>query len=283
MAESYRSRYSNSIIPLQVWFVQFLWILFHEVYSEDLLHSRQIGKPVSSWSTLRTYVLKSLACIKSDNLIWLSVVQTFNYDVNSIIAELPNWISHLIIKLSSRIKHILTKRSNCSSSDLLIAISERINELTSYINFSQLVVNHGGMSNQKPNNRTNSDFDHRRLYLFQHLFEKRHENAVYQRIRHIWVDDDGFKVLESTYLFVDGGIAGNRSVHITQVALDFGGVNVLKNLITCPRNEFQVLYVVSLLLDLFYFLVAHYWLDGCVGIVDDELLNCLVRDLHLRR
>jgi hypothetical protein len=119
--------------------------------------------------------------------------------------------------------------------------------------------------------------------LFQHLFEKRHENTVYQRIRHIGVYNDRFKVLKRTYLFVDCGIAGNRSVHITQVALDFGGVYVLEDLITCPRNEFQVLYVVCLLLDLFYFLVADYWLDGCVRIVDDQLLDCFMRDLHLCR
>ena len=48
MAESYCGGYSDSIIPLLVCFIRFLWILFHEVDSEDLLHSCQICKSVSS-------------------------------------------------------------------------------------------------------------------------------------------------------------------------------------------------------------------------------------------
>ena len=48
MAESYCSGYSDSIIPLLVCFIRFLWILFHEVDLEDLLYSHQICKSVSS-------------------------------------------------------------------------------------------------------------------------------------------------------------------------------------------------------------------------------------------
>ena len=127
---------------LDVWFIH-----LHHEDTKNSLNCFLICKSVTCGGTLCANILKSLASIKPDNLIRLLLIKTLDYDINSIITEFPNWVCHFIIKLRGSIEHVLPKSCNSSSSDLLIAVSERVNQLTGYVNLCKLIIDNSRVPN----------------------------------------------------------------------------------------------------------------------------------------
>ena len=139
----------------------FVLIGLHQENVEHLLDSFLVSEPMTRRSTLGANILKSLTSIEPDDLISFLLVKALHNDVNGIVTEFPNWICHLIIKLSGCIEHVLSKSSNGSSSHPLITVSKSIDELTCDINLGKLIFDDSGMSDQKADNRANSDLNHR--------------------------------------------------------------------------------------------------------------------------
>ena len=81
-------------------------------------------------------------------MVRLLVAETVNDDVYSIVAQLPDWISHFVVQLSRRIEHVLAKCRDGAASNDLVAIAKRVDELGCNIYFSQVVVNNCRVSYQ---------------------------------------------------------------------------------------------------------------------------------------
>ena len=64
---------------------------------------------------------------------------------------------------------------------------------------------------------------------------------------------------------------------------DLSGVYLLDHLLLGPRFELEIGGVQRLVLDPLNLLIADYGLDGRIGLVNQELVDGLLRHLHLSR